>query len=99
MFGRASPNVPLMIPLRASVSPWLKMMMASAPAASALSALVAKAQAPRWTSATSAGPRKRFGSKSDASQPDVDVRFGEIVGRDLDVLESDPALPRQAARR
>ena len=36
--------------------PWLKMMTAAAPAASAFSALTAKVQVPRWIRAMSLGP-------------------------------------------
>ena len=56
-------------PSRVGVFPWLKMITASAPAASALSALVANVHVPRWISAMSLGPLQSMPPKSAASQP------------------------------
>ncbi len=60
-------------PVRVGELPWLKMMTASAPAASALTAFSEKKQVPRWMSAMSAGPLKSSPAKSEGSQPLVDV--------------------------
>ena len=53
----------LSVTLRAGVSPWLKRMIAAAPAVWAFATLSAKLQPPRWTSAIRPGtkPAKSLG--------------------------------------
>ena len=59
---------------RSGVSPWLKMITASAPASSAFCTFVPKKQVPRWISAMSASPLKSRPAKSSASHPLVEAR-------------------------
>ena len=59
---------------RSGVLPWLKMITASAPASSALRALVPKLHEPRWISAMSVVPLQLMPAKSAAWQPLVDAR-------------------------
>ncbi len=66
------PSVTAGMLLRSSavVLPWLKKMMAEAPAAAALLPLISNVQVPRWISAMLPGVKP---SKSSGSQPLVDV--------------------------
>lgn len=71
----SAPSVSTIRPSRSGVLPWLKMMTASAPAASAFNAFTAKVHAkaggggpPRWIRAMSAGP-DQSPTKSVNSQP------------------------------
>ncbi len=76
MLGEPSGNdeaLPTIRPSRVGLLPWLKMMVASAPAASALAALTEKKHAPLWMRAMSAGPLKSSPAKSEASHPLVEV--------------------------
>ena len=57
-------SVPTMSPSRVGSLPWLKMITASAPAASALVALRAKLQPPRWISAIWPGREPRVTKSS-----------------------------------
>ena len=57
-------SVPTINPSRKGVSPWLKMITASAPAACALIALMPKEQVPRWISAMLLGPLQSIPAKS-----------------------------------
>ena len=66
-----------------AVLPWLKMITASAPAASALSALVPNAQAPRWISAMSSVP--------DQSSP---IEVGRLATRGRRVAEPEVEVDR-----
>ena len=76
MFG--PPSVPMMRPSRSGVLPWLKMITASAPAASALSALVPNVHVPRCIRAMSFGPLKSSPAKSAASHPLVTGSRGGV---------------------
>ena len=72
-------NVPTIKSSRGGLSPWLKMITAEAPAASAFSALTANGQVPRWIRAMfpTGNP-----AKSAASQPLVDARGGTRIDID-----------------
>jgi hypothetical protein len=73
MAVEAGASVPMISASRVGVSPWLKMITARAPAASALSAFCANGHVPRWISAIAPAGKP---AKSAASQPLVFARGG-----------------------
>ena len=76
MFDGVPSGLLVALPLTAASRPgvpWLKMMMASAPAASARVAFSEKKQAPRWTRAMSMSPDQSMPAKSAASHPLVEA--------------------------